>query len=204
MKKKERRSNLKSQSTYTLQMEHLASTLFSKSGPHLKMPSLACPSQILISQTELHNSFIAQPQQRNMANRIFGGFLMRRAFELAFATCYNFGGGRPKFVEVDDISFLEPVDVGDLMVFHARVLYTLEDGGELRLDGGKPLVMIEVEAWVQDPKTVESKISNRFYFTFSLPDKDTCREVVPGDLAEAKRMASRMIADKEQEEARRL
>ena len=45
---------------------------------------------------------------------------MRRAFELAFATCYNFGGGRPKFVEVDDISFLEPVDVGDLMVFHAR------------------------------------------------------------------------------------
>jgi len=34
-----------------------------------------------------------------------------------------------------------PVDVGDLMVFNSRVLYTLPDGDP-------SLVMMEVEAWV--------------------------------------------------------
>lgn len=39
-------------------------------------------------------------QLRNLHERIFGGFLMRRAFELAFANCYVFGGARPRFLEV--------------------------------------------------------------------------------------------------------
>lgn len=48
------------------------------------------------------------------------GFLMRRSFELAFATAYLFGGDKPRFLEVDDISFDKPVDVGDLLVFKVR------------------------------------------------------------------------------------
>ncbi|GMH95572.1 hypothetical protein TrVE_jg3665 [Triparma verrucosa] len=203
LRKKELRTNLSPTSSYTSQIDSLSTYLFSKSGPHLKMPSLSSPSQILMSRTSLHNSFIAQPQNRNMSSRIFGGFLMRRAFELAFATSYNFGGSRPKFIEVDDVSFLSPVDVGDLMVFHSRVVYTLKDGGTIKLDGDCPLVMVEVEAWVQDPVKVESEISNRFYFTFSLPESEGCREIVPGDMEEAKRMAQRMVADEEQEENRR-
>ena len=45
---------------------------------------------------------------------------MRRSFELAFATAYLFGGDKPRFLEVDDISFDKPVDVGDLLVFKVR------------------------------------------------------------------------------------
>ncbi|KAG9454553.1 hypothetical protein H6P81_007457 [Aristolochia fimbriata] len=40
----------------------------------------------------LENSFVCQPQHRNFYGRVFGGFLMHRAFELAFATAYNFAG----------------------------------------------------------------------------------------------------------------
>mmetsp|Transcript_23394 Transcript_23394/g.46577 ORF Transcript_23394/g.46577 Transcript_23394/m.46577 type:complete len:425 (-) Transcript_23394:35-1309(-) len=203
-RKKEVRKASKVQSAYTLEMEKMAHDMLAKAAPLSKMPALAPPNLLLMSRTELHNAFVAQPQQRNMANRIFGGFLMRRAFELAFATAYSFGGVRPKFVEVDDISFLEPVDVGDLLVFHARVLYTLPDGGELRLDGDNPLAIIEVEAWVQDPVAVTSEVSNRLYFTFSLPGKKSCREVVPENLAEAKRAAQRMLADLEQVGAKKI
>jgi acyl-coenzyme A thioesterase 9 len=40
---------------------------------------------------------------------MFGGFLMKCAFELAFATAYTSGGCRPLFKEVDEIAFLQPV-----------------------------------------------------------------------------------------------
>lgn len=73
------------------------------------LPALADRDSILIRDTCLHNSFICQPQQRNIHGRIFGGFLMRRAFELAFSTTYAFAGVAPHFLEVDHVDFVRPV-----------------------------------------------------------------------------------------------
>jgi acyl-coenzyme A thioesterase 9 len=73
------------------------------------MPALADRNHILIRDTILENVYICQPQQRNIHGRIFGGFLMRMAYQLAFSTCYLFVGHRPLFVEVDRIDFLKPV-----------------------------------------------------------------------------------------------
>lgn len=73
------------------------------------MPALADRDSILIKDTHLDNSFICQPQQRNIYGRIFGGFLMRRAFELAFSTTYAFAGAAPHFNEVDHVDFVKPV-----------------------------------------------------------------------------------------------
>ncbi|XP_054811847.1 acyl-coenzyme A thioesterase 4, mitochondrial-like isoform X2 [Prosopis cineraria] len=73
------------------------------------MPALANRDSILMKDTCLENSFICQPQQRNIHGRIFGGFLMRRAFELAFSTAYVFAGAAPHFLEVDHVDFFKPV-----------------------------------------------------------------------------------------------
>lgn len=73
------------------------------------MPALADRDSILIRDTCHENSLICQPQQRNIHGRIFGGFLMRKAFELAFSTAYAFAGGAPQFVEVDHVDFFKPV-----------------------------------------------------------------------------------------------
>lgn len=75
------------------------------------MPALADRDSILMKDTCLQNSLICQPQQRNIHGRIFGGFLMRRAFELAYATAYAFAGSAPCFVEVDHVDFLKPVSL---------------------------------------------------------------------------------------------
>lgn len=80
------------------------------------MPALADRDSILLKDTCLENSLICQPQQRNIHGRIFGGFLMHRAFELAFSTAYAFAGMMPSFVEADHVDFLKPVSVGDFMV----------------------------------------------------------------------------------------
>ncbi|ESQ32477.1 hypothetical protein EUTSA_v10004228mg [Eutrema salsugineum] len=73
------------------------------------MPALADRNSILLKDTRLENSLICQPQQRNIHGRIFGGFLMHRAFELAFSTAYTFAGLVPYFLEVDHVDFLRPV-----------------------------------------------------------------------------------------------
>jgi acyl-coenzyme A thioesterase 9 len=75
------------------------------------MPALADRDSILLRDTSLENSLICHPQQRNIHGRIFGGFLMNRAFELAFSTAYAFAGLVPYFLEVDHVDFLRPVSL---------------------------------------------------------------------------------------------
>ena len=192
------------QTEQALKTDQLAASLLEQAGPLLRMPSLADPHSILMSNTRLQNAQMAQPQVRNLHDRIFGGFLMRRAFELAFANAYMFGGVKPTFLEVDDISFESPVDVGDLLVFHSRVLYTRPEGDEVlessyfeASDGG-PLVMVEVEVWVTEPERTQARVSNTMHFTFSLAKGTPCRTVLPGNIDEARRMAERILTDEEQ------
>eukprot|EP00557_Chaetoceros_sp_GSL56_P013044 CAMPEP_0176481122 /NCGR_PEP_ID=MMETSP0200_2-20121128/2647_1 /TAXON_ID=947934 /ORGANISM="Chaetoceros sp., Strain GSL56" /LENGTH=483 /DNA_ID=CAMNT_0017877297 /DNA_START=91 /DNA_END=1542 /DNA_ORIENTATION=+ len=181
-----------------MQMEARAEQLLNDAFPLIRMPSLADPNSILMEHTQMQNCMIAQPQVRNLSNKIFGGFLMRRAFELAFANAYSFGGEWPQMLEVDNITFNAPVNVGDLLQFNSRVIYSLPDGGkldEVKKHSSKPLIMIEVECYVMEPEITRSYLSNRFYFTFVLPTKGTCRKVLPGTLEEARRMVERMVAD---------
>lgn len=199
-------------------IDKLAADLLTEAGPLLNMPSLADPHSILMQATKMQNAMIAQPQAQNMHKRIFGGFLMRRGFELAFSNAYVFGGARPLFLEVDDVSFASPVDVGDLLVFNSRVLYT--DTGKLRdyytqmkdsdastmcTDREVPIVHVEVEAWVTEPEKASARLSNQFYFTFAInvdaAEKNVpVRRVLPSNIDEARRMAIRILVDREQNE----
>lgn len=47
----------------------------------------------------------------------------RRAYELGFATTYMFGGSRPVFQKVDEITFSRPVDMGDLLRLTSTVVH---------------------------------------------------------------------------------
>ncbi|XP_026423318.1 acyl-coenzyme A thioesterase 9, mitochondrial-like isoform X3 [Papaver somniferum] len=160
------------------------------------MPALANRDSILLKDTCLEYSLICQPQQRNIHGRIFGGFLMHRAFELAYSTAYAFAGLVPCFLEVDHVDFLRPVDVGDFLRFKSCVLYTELDNPL------QPLINIEVVAHVTRPELRTSEVSNTFHFTFSVRNPETLkngssiRSVVPATEEEARRILERMDADK--------
>ncbi|XP_057781345.1 acyl-coenzyme A thioesterase 2, chloroplastic isoform X2 [Salvia miltiorrhiza] len=159
------------------------------------MPVLADRDSILIKDTCLQNSLMCQPQQRNIHGRIFGGFLMRRALELAFATAYAFAGSAPCFHEVDHVDFLKPVDVGNFLRFKSCVLYT-----ELE-NPRKPMINVEVVAHVMRPELRSSEVSNKFYFTFTvnsdaLKNGRKIRNVVPATEEEARRVIERMEAER--------
>lgn len=177
------------------EMEDRARELLKQAWPVVNMPSLACPESILMNQTELQNCEIAQPQTRNLASQIFGGFLMRRACELAYSTVWVFGGARPSFYEVDQVSFGMPVNVGDLLKFKSRVLYTCTEDDPVR--EGKT-VSVEVETWVIDPTNSSATLANQFYYTFALPSETSLRRVLPANMEEARKIVLRMAADKAQ------
>ncbi|XP_022771596.1 acyl-coenzyme A thioesterase 9, mitochondrial-like [Durio zibethinus] len=160
------------------------------------MPALADRNSILLRDTCLENALICQPQQRNIHGRIFGGFLMHRAFELAFSTAYAFAGLVPCFLEVDHVDFLRPVDVGDFLRLKSCVLYTELENPD------QPLVNVEVVAHVTRPEIRSSEVSNTFYFTFTVrPEAKVTkngfkiRNVVPATEEEARRILERMDAE---------
>eukprot|EP00934_Nitzschia_sp_Nitz4_P009268 Nitzschia sp. Nitz4//scaffold337_size18511//15760//17064//NITZ4_008784-RA/size18511-processed-gene-0.4-mRNA-1//1//CDS//3329548322//9258//frame0 len=202
MKKKARKTQRNCES-YDPEVERVATKLLAEAGPLLNMPSLANPNTILVRRTQLQSVSLAQPQFRNTANQIFGGFLMRKACELAWSTAYAFGGARPIFYEVDQVQFSIPVNVGDLINFTSRVLYCstkkeIKGFSRLQFKETIPLVSVEVEAWIVDPAHTNATMSNRFYFTFALRDKEAVdiRRVLPSSMEEARTMATRMAADK--------
>ncbi|XP_023513828.1 acyl-coenzyme A thioesterase 9, mitochondrial-like [Cucurbita pepo subsp. pepo] len=162
------------------------------------MPALADRDSILLRDTRLENSLICQPQQRNIHGRIFGGFLMQRAFELAFSTAYVFAGLVPCFLEVDHVDFLKPVDVGDFVRFTSCILYTELDNPD------QPLINVEVVAHVTRPEIRCSEVSNTFYFTFTVRPEAKAnrngfrlRSVVPATEEEARRIIERIDAEKQ-------
>jgi len=95
------------------------------------------------------------------------------------------------------------VDVGDLLVFHSRVLYTEQaDSATVFKDTETvsktvTLLHIEVEAWVTVPEQVSAHISNSFYFTYVV-DAPQIRKVLPSNIDEARRVVMRMSVDVEQ------
>ncbi|KAI3840012.1 hypothetical protein MKX03_020500 [Papaver bracteatum] len=160
------------------------------------MPALANRDSILLRDTCHEYSLVFQPQQRNTHGRIFGGFLMHKAFELAYSTAYAFAGMVPSFLEIDHVDFLRPVDVGDFLRFKSCVLYT-------KLDNPlQPLINIEVVAHVTKPELRTSEVSNSFHFTFSVRNFHTMenefsiRSVFPATEEEARRILKHMDADK--------
>ncbi|KAK6914453.1 Thioesterase domain, partial [Dillenia turbinata] len=191
MRKKKREE--KKQEVGKVEAERLQS-LLAEGRVFCDLPALADRDSILIRDTCLENSLICQPQQRNFHGRIFGGFLMQRAFSLAFATAYAFAGMSPRFVEVDHVDFLRPVDVGDFLRLKSCVLFT-----ELE-NPARPLINVEVVAHVTQPELRSSEVSNIFYFAFTIRPEAMksgfkIRSVVPATEEEARRVLERMDAE---------
>lgn len=60
-----------------------------------------------------------------MHGNVFGGYLMRQAFELGWLCAVRFlDGRRPHIYHIDDVLFSRPVQVGSILKIDAKVVYT--------------------------------------------------------------------------------
>src|SRR5690625_5511116 len=64
------------------------------------------------------------PEQENVPEKIFGGYVIRKAFELAMMHAEELAPDRPVFVRVNRTTFHQPVRIGDKLDFTSRITYT--------------------------------------------------------------------------------
>lgn len=118
---------------------------------------------VLISSTCLQNAFVCQPQKVNTSGKVFGGYLMHKAYDLAAATGYLFAGAMPIFKEVDKIHFRKPVEVGNLISMHSKVVYssgTMTNNDLKNIE--TPIIMVEVMCNIVNPEKGTSVVSTLF------------------------------------------
>ncbi|CAG9537403.1 unnamed protein product [Cercopithifilaria johnstoni] len=113
------------------------------------------PNHVWIHDACLNDTVICFPIKRNIYGKIFGGFLMRKAMELAWSNASLFSGNRCRICGVDDIMFRKSVDVGSILVLSSQVCYSTDHYMELIVD-----------AEVLDIVTGNRELTNTFFLTF--------------------------------------
>ena len=109
------------------------------------------------------------PEQEYVPHRIFGGYLMRRAYELSSICSELVAPDRSVIAAVNRINFFHPVRLGDKLHYTCRVVYT---------SGSFICVEANIDRISRD-RTSKS-LSNSCLFTFVNVDADLRHRPVPG------------------------
>jgi acyl-CoA hydrolase len=108
------------------------------------------------------------PEQEYVPHRIFGGYLIRRAYELSAICSELIAPDRSIIAAVNRINFLHPVRVGDKLHFTCRVVYT---------SGSFICVEANIERLSRD--RTSKALSNSCLFTFVSVDSELRHLPVP-------------------------
>lgn len=108
------------------------------------------------------------PEKENVPRSIFGGYLIRRAFELSSICSALIAPNRSLIAAVTRINFFQPVRIGDTLHFTSRVVYT---------SGSYICVEANIERTSIDRTT--KALSNSCFFTFVNVDDTLKHQPVP-------------------------
>lgn len=150
---------------------------------------------LLMKDTTIPSSLIMQPQYRNRHSyMIFGGYLLRQTFELAYCAATAFSSANARFVSLDSTTFKAPVPVGSVLSMSSTVVYTehlhknkTEAGTHSPLDlpstnsiSTNPdsflsepgtLVQVKVDTKIRDLSSPTFKEAGCFIYSFFVPCK---------------------------------
>jgi acyl-coenzyme A thioesterase 9 len=107
-------------------------------------------------------------EQENVPRKIFGGYLMHRAFQLASIHSEKIASQRPVVVAVNRINFLRPVRIGDTLHFTSRIVYT-----------GRTSIAVETRIERMGWEKSVGDLSNNCVFTFVNVDDQLRPQPVP-------------------------
>ncbi|MBJ6727702.1 acyl-CoA thioesterase [Geomesophilobacter sediminis] len=108
------------------------------------------------------------PEFENVPQKIFGGYLVRRAYELSSICSELVAPDRPIIAAVNRINFFHPVRMGDKLHYTARVVYT---------NGSFICVEANIERISRD--RTSKALSNSCLFTFVNVDRNLVHQSVP-------------------------
>jgi acyl-coenzyme A thioesterase 9 len=108
------------------------------------------------------------PEYENVPQKIFGGYLIRRAYELAAICSELVAPDRSIIAAVNRINFYEPVRMGDKLHYTAQVVYTNES-----------FVCVEANIERISADRTSKALSNSCLFTFVNVDRRLAHQPVP-------------------------
>ncbi|HEY5975110.1 MAG TPA: acyl-CoA thioesterase [Geobacteraceae bacterium] len=108
------------------------------------------------------------PEQEYVPQRIFGGYLIRRAYELSAICSEQVASDRSIIAAVNRINFFQPVRIGDKLHYTSRVVFTNES-----------FVCVEASIERISRDRTASALSNSCLFTFVNVDRQLNHRPVP-------------------------
>ncbi|HXE96932.1 MAG TPA: hotdog domain-containing protein, partial [Dongiaceae bacterium] len=116
----------------------------------------------------LESTIRAYPEQENVPKTIFGGYLIRKAYELAALSAEMVAPDRVVPFQVNRINFNQPVLLGDQLKFTARVVYT-----------GRTTITVQSDIERFSRSAGDKALSNSCLFTFRNVGNDMEPRPVP-------------------------
>lgn len=132
------------------------------------------------------------PEQENVPQTIFGGYLVRRAYEVSAICAELVAPDRPVIVAVNRINFFHPVRLDDKLHFTSRVVYT-----------GRTSVCVEAGIQRISRDRTTSALSNSCLFTFVNVDRQMRPQPVPAIYPSTYAEDARYLAGSRQHEGYR-
>jgi len=138
-----------------------------------KSPSTSC---ITISQ-------LMQPEHANILGNVHGGVIMKLVDEAGALACMRHAQQRVVTVAVDQMSFLQPIRLGDLVTLTAEVSYV-----------GRTSMEAEIHVEAVNPISDERTFTNKAYLVYVALDQDGHPTAVPPLVPENEAQRQRMEA----------
>ncbi len=138
------------------------------------------PRPVGYSKTTITELMI--PSYANFGGKIHGGILLSLMDKVAYACAAKHAGTYCVTVSVDNVEFLAPVEVGDLVSLSASVNYV-----------GRTSLVVGIRVTAENIETGVIKHTNTSYFTMVAKGKDGKPKIVPPLLLESKTDARRFM-----------
>jgi len=136
--------------------------------------------EVAYSRTQVSELMI--PAYANFGGKIHGGILLSLMDKVAYACASKHAGNYCVTVSVENVEFLEPVDVGDMVTMFASVNYV-----------GRSSMVVGIKVIAENFKAGTVKHTNTSYFTMVAKDEHGKPTQVPGLILETKEDIKRFL-----------
>lgn len=144
---------------------------------------------------QLSMTVLMTPDTANFAGNVHGGHLLKWLDQVAYACASRYAGRYVVTVSVDQVTFREPIFVGELVTFLASVNYT-----------GRSSMEIGIKVLAQDIRSQAERHVNSCFFTMVAVDDERRPVPVPplqpGTAEEKRRFAAAKLRKTLREEFR--
>jgi uncharacterized protein (TIGR00369 family) len=141
-----------------------------------------------VSASRIKISQLMQPEHANNLGNVHGGHIMKLVDEAGALACMRHAQQRVVTVAVDQMTFRQPIRLGDLVTFTAEVSYV-----------GRTSIEAEVHVEAENPITGERTYTNDAYLVYVALDGEGLPVEVPPLIAETPEQVLRMKEGKDRQ-----